>query len=95
MPTSYSVTDLDQTKLRLGFVVYGGMNRKDWRTVSIEDVTADASDVKRALVPMLRTGVRPKDADIAVWTATLIRETRDLMAAVLPLADNERDFWNG
>ena len=85
-------TDLDPTKLRLAFVVYGGMNRKDWRTVSIEDVAADASDVKRDLVPMLRAGVRPKDADIAVWTETLVRETRELMTAVLPLAANERTF---
>ena len=85
-------TDLDSTKLRLAFVVYGGMNRKDWRTVSIEDVAADASDVKRDLVPMLRAGVRPKDADIAAWTETLVRETRELMTAVLPLAANERTF---
>jgi hypothetical protein len=35
---------------------------------------------------MLRAGVRPKDADMAVWTETLVRETRGLMTAVLPLA---------
>lgn len=85
-------TDLDPAKLRLAFVVYGGLNRKDWRTISIEDVAADASDVKRELVPMLRTGVRPKDADIPAWTATLVRETRERMAAVLPLAENEHAF---
>lgn len=85
-------TDLDATKLRLGFVLYGGMNRKDWRAVDIDDIGADATDVKRELVPMLRSGVRPKDADISEWANTLVRETRELMAAVLPLAGNEREF---
>jgi len=85
-------TDLDATKLRLGFVVYGGMNRKDWRALHIEDIDADATDIKRELVPMLRSGVRPKVADIAEWAKTLVRETRELMAAVLPLAESEREF---
>lgn len=85
-------TDLDATKLRLGFVVYGGMNRKDWRAVHIEDIDADATDIKWELVPMLRSGVRPKVADIAEWAKTLVRETRELMAAVLPLAESEREF---
>jgi predicted nucleotidyltransferase component of viral defense system len=33
-----NLTDLDLDRLRIAFVVYGGMNRKDWRTVSIKDV---------------------------------------------------------
>jgi len=32
--------DIDRGKLRLAFVVYGGLNRKDWRTVRVDDVTA-------------------------------------------------------
>ena len=41
---------------------------------------------------MLRLDVRPAKADVAAWTETLIRETRDLMAAVLPLEAHEREF---
>lgn len=85
-------TELNRDKLRLAFVVYGGLNRKDWRTVHIEDIKADAGELKRALVPMLRGGKRPKDADISAWTDTLISETRELMSAVLPLCKNEREF---
>jgi hypothetical protein len=32
---------IDSERLRISFVVYGGMNRKDWRTISIADVNFD------------------------------------------------------
>jgi hypothetical protein len=41
---------------------------------------------------MLRLDVRPAKPDIAAWTETLVRETRELMAAVLPLAPHELEF---
>jgi hypothetical protein len=41
---------------------------------------------------MLRLDVRPAKADIAAWTETLVRETRELMAAVLPLETHELEF---
>lgn len=85
-------TDLDRRKLRLAFVVYGGLNRKDWRTVRIDDVTAEAAELKRELVPMLRAEVRPKDAEIASWADELVRETRELMDVVLPLEAHELEF---
>ncbi len=85
-------TDLDRDKLRLAFVVYGGLNRKDWRTVRIEDVAAEPAELKRELVPMLRAAVRPKDAEIVTWAKDLVRETRTLMSAVLPLEAHELEF---
>ena len=84
--------DLDRDKLRLAFVVYGGLNRKDWRSVCIDDIAADAVELKRELVPMLRTGIRPIEAEIPSWSATLVRETRELMSAVLPLESHEHEF---
>jgi predicted nucleotidyltransferase component of viral defense system len=84
--------DLEQAKLRLAFVVYGGLNRKDWRTVRIDDIAADATELRRALVPLLRAEVRPKDDQIAAWAETLVRETRTLMEKVLPLEAHELEF---
>ena len=84
--------DIDRDKLRLAFVVYGGLNGKDWRTVCIDDVAADAVVLQRELLPMLRTGVRPLEADILSWSAALVRETRELMSAVLPLEAHELEF---
>lgn len=84
--------DIDRDKLRLAFVVYGGLNRKDWRTVRIDNVAAGPHQLERELVPMLRTGVRPQNREVASWAEALIRETRDLMTAVLPLATHELEF---
>jgi predicted nucleic acid-binding protein len=85
-------TDLDRDKLRLAFVVYGGLNRKDWRRVRIDDITAEPAELKRELVPMLRAEVRPKDDELPKWTQALTRETRTLMRSVLPLRAHEREF---
>ena len=83
---------LDRAKLRLAFVVYGGLNRVDWREITVEHVRTTATDVDSQLVPMLRLDVRPAKADIAAWTATLVHETRALVAAVLPLETHELEF---
>jgi predicted nucleotidyltransferase component of viral defense system len=83
---------LDRAKLRLGFVIYGGLNRVDWREITVEHVRTTSTDVDSQLVPMLRLDVRPAKADIAAWTETLVRETRELMAAVLPLETHELEF---
>jgi hypothetical protein len=73
--------DIDRGKLRLAFVVYGGMNRKDWRTVRIDDIAADALELNRELVPMLRRCPPARRGDPAEAEG-LVRETRELMAAV-------------
>lgn len=84
--------NLDRAKLRLGFVVYGGLNRVDWREITVDQVHTTARDVDSQLVPMLRHDVRPAKAEVEGWAATLIEETRDLMASVLPLEAHEIDF---
>jgi predicted nucleotidyltransferase component of viral defense system len=83
---------LDQAKLRLGFVVYGGVNRVDWRMITVDHVRTTAGAVDSQLVPMLRIDLRPAKGQIEVWTQTLLQETRELMAAVLPLAAHELEF---
>ena len=52
---AHDVDGLDLELLRIAFVVYGAMNRKDWRTVSVEDVGFDAAELARQLVPTLRS----------------------------------------
>jgi len=83
---------LDAAKLRLGFVVYGGINRKDWRTVSTADVTADTNEVQMELVPMLRAGLAPSKRDVASWAEKLVAECRERLSLVLPLNDQELEF---
>jgi predicted nucleotidyltransferase component of viral defense system len=83
---------LAREKLRLGFVVYGGMSRRDWREVSIDDAQVDPADVDQRLLPLLRADGAPARADLAAWTENLVRECRDLLSAVLPLEPAEIEF---
>jgi predicted nucleotidyltransferase component of viral defense system len=88
----FGATSLDADKLRLGFVVYGGINRRDWRTVTLDDVHADPVEVERQLVPLLRAGVAPRREALASWTGRLVEECRDWLSAVLPLRAEEVEF---
>ena len=83
---------LDPAKLRLGFVVYGGINRKDWRTVSPEDVKADPTDMLTDLVPLLRADLAPARGTVAAWADTLVAECRERLSALLPLNAAELEF---
>jgi hypothetical protein len=84
--------DLDVTKLRLGFVVYGGINRKDWRGVSVDDIQADPREIDRTLLSLLRADLVPPKEQIVRWTRLLVDDCRGHVSAVLPLAPNEREF---
>lgn len=84
--------DIDHRKLRLAAVVYGGMNRRDWREVSLDEIRAEARDVDRMLVPLLRDGVAPPRESLPDWTEALVRDCRELMTAVLPLEPPEVEF---
>lgn len=83
---------LDLAKLRLGFVVYGGINRKDWRTISADDVKADVNEVRMELVPMLRSDLAPGREAVAGWTARLVAECRERLSVLLPLNEDELEF---
>ncbi len=84
--------DLDRERLRLAFVVYGGVNRRDWRTVARDEVLVEPREVERNLLPLMRRGTAPARSDLQGWTEDLVRETRDRLDLVLPLRENEREF---
>lgn len=84
--------DLDRTKLRLAFVIYGGASRKDWRTVSLEDVRLDAIELQSQLLPTLRSEEVTEKKDVLAWGQQLVSECRTLLAAVLPFTTQEREF---
>ena len=79
-------------KLRLGFVVYGGTSRKDWQTVSVDDVSVDVAEADAMLLPLLCGNETPLRSDLARWTKALITDCHELLAMVLPLTDREREF---
>jgi hypothetical protein len=82
----------DRSRLRTGFVIYGAINRRDWRTVSVDDLRADPREVDRQLLPLLRGGLAPARGEVPEWTENLVADCRDLLSVVLPFEPNEREF---
>jgi len=68
------------------------MNRKDWRTVSVEDVEFDASELERQLIPMLRLSAIQGTEWSGNHGKKLAEECRQALSAVLPFNDAEREF---
>ncbi len=83
---------LEPAKLRLAFVVYGGISRKDWRAVSLDDVTVDDVDAERMLFPLLRGRGVPPRSQIAQWTRSLVSDCHELLSLVLPFTAGEEEF---
>ncbi|MCX5859551.1 MAG: nucleotidyl transferase AbiEii/AbiGii toxin family protein [Proteobacteria bacterium] len=88
----FRMDNLERHRLRIGFVVYGAMNRKDWRTISTGDVDFDAADLARQLAPTLRVNAAEVQAQSAEYGARLVKECREDLSAVLPFTDSERAF---
>jgi len=84
--------NLDLSRLRIGFVVYGAMIRKDWRTISVDDVDFEAMELVKQLVPTLRTNPAKTPSRSAEYGARLVRECRESLTALLPFTNSEHHF---
>lgn len=83
---------LDTDKLRLAFVIYGAINRKDWRTVRIDDVGFKPNDLENQLMPVLQSDALSDIGDRGTWAQRLVDECRAGLDVVLPLQRNEVQF---
>jgi len=83
---------LNRRELRLGFVLYGAMNRMDWRTVSFDAIDTDARELENQLVPLMRSSLAEEHGASSNCAEKLVEECRQKLDVVLPLADNEREF---
>lgn len=87
-----NLVDLDLERLRIAFVVYGGMNRKDWRTVSINDVDFDEAELARLLIPTLTVRETREYSSPTKYGRRLVTECRGGLLSVLPFTDAEQNF---
>jgi hypothetical protein len=83
---------LNLERLRIAFVVYGAMNRKDWRTVSVGDVDFDAVELASQLISTLRLGAIQGTRGAGNYGKMLVDECRQALSAVLPFNSAERQF---
>jgi predicted nucleotidyltransferase component of viral defense system len=86
---------IDPERLRTAFVVYGAINRKDWRTVKVSDADFEARELRDQLLPLLRDGAREVGKSPDAWAKRLVKECRSRLKAVLPLTDPEKKFLDG
>ncbi len=83
---------IDSNRLRTAFVVYGAMNRTDWRTVSADNLEFDARELARQLLPTLRIHSQDVPFESAEYGTRLVRESKEGLTAVLPLTASEQGF---
>jgi hypothetical protein len=74
--------------MRLAFVVHGAMNRKDWRTVSSQNLDFSPADLARQLIPLLR-GPLPGNQEPGKDGARLVEECRRAREVILPFTEAE------
>jgi predicted nucleotidyltransferase component of viral defense system len=82
---------LDPVKLRSAFIAYGAMNRKDWRTISIDDIKYEPRELQNQLVPTLRAS-DVAGIDARTWATGLVETCRAKLQMVYPFKDAEREF---
>jgi hypothetical protein len=84
---------LDRERLRLAFIVYGAMSRRDWRTVAPSDVDFDIADLEQRLIPTLRaSGIESIRKDH--FGKGLVEDCRNFLAGLLPFTKSEMEFLN-
>lgn len=76
-------------RLRLAFVVYGALNRKDWRSVAARNVGFSPRELKNELIPVLRRTATENQPELV---PRLVETVRDRLQLVLPLSDRESRF---
>jgi predicted nucleotidyltransferase component of viral defense system len=84
--------DLIRERLRLTFVLYGAMNRKDWRTVSPQDSNFAVDELERQLLPLLRIRSMAEGEPSVSYGKRLVEECREGLSTVLPFSDSELEF---
>jgi predicted nucleotidyltransferase component of viral defense system len=83
---------LNRGRIRLAFLVYGAVNRKDWRTVSMDDVAFDANELENQLIPLLRRESLTNAEQSDLLGNRLVEECRQALEVVLPLSKAELEF---
>lgn len=86
--------NIDRDQLRVAFVVYGGFNRVDWRTISIDRIDLHPVDVERMLVPTVQPDIVEASGGPGSWIEKMVAETRERLTGLLPMSRGDQSFLN-
>jgi predicted nucleotidyltransferase component of viral defense system len=83
--------NLNMEILKPLFLVYGAINRKDWRTIQLEDALSFPEDYSQKLVPMLSRGLSDiyRNPDFAI---RFFKEIKERLTPLLNYSDSEIQF---
>jgi hypothetical protein len=81
---------LNPDRLRLAFLLYGAMNRRDWRSISLEDLGYDALELENQLLPVLSRSVR--ESLQADWALQMVEVCRECLSGLLRFTPREAEF---
>jgi len=83
----------DRERLRLAFVVYGAMSRKDWRTLAPSNVDFNIADLEQRLMPTLRAAGIERIQQ-AHFGKGFVEDCRNFLTGLLPFTQVEMEFLN-
>ena len=90
----FDSSGIDHNQLRTAFIVYGAMNRKDWRTISIDDIDFDAEDLTRQLIPTLSQNAAKALKDSDQYGQSLVVKCKKALTSLIPFTGSEMEFLN-
>ncbi len=83
----------EEKKWRIAFVVYGARTRKDWRKISVGDITCSTDDLEMNLLPLLRASERKRvRQELKRWKETLLDKCRRRIAPFIDFTEKEENF---
>jgi predicted nucleotidyltransferase component of viral defense system len=85
---------IDPGKLRTTFIVYGAMNRRDWRTISIDDIDFEPDELARQLIPTLSQNAVKTVKDSDQYGKSLVGKCKKSLTSLIPFTDSEMEFLN-
>lgn len=84
---------IDRKKLRKGFLIYGAMNRTDWRTISVDNITIDLQELKSKLLVVIHNEAYQKNT-LKKWANELIEKCKAALHEFTCFTENEVKFLN-
>ncbi|MHC4291346.1 MAG: nucleotidyl transferase AbiEii/AbiGii toxin family protein [Planctomycetota bacterium] len=90
----YDFAEINRNQLRTAFVVYGAMNRKDWRTISIDDIDFEPDELARQLIPTLSQDAVKHLKDSDQYGQSLVAKCKKTLSSMIPFTDSEIQFLN-
>lgn len=85
---------VDPQCLRPAFVVYGAMNRRDWRSIRVSDVAFTEEYLQKDLLPLLRRSLLTDSGSTFKWRGQFVEETRQSLSSLLPFSEAEKEFFD-